>query len=117
MASFEFSHANLSRLTTSPKLLIIRSLTDYSGLINSSFDPMTAFRHPRSTVSRLEPETPGLREQRCLGDRRRIPARVDSSLGLHFFNRTIQAFEPLSPAIQLIINSLVKFDRLCLRRM
>src|SRR5215510_15423473 len=85
MASVESSLLCPSRLISLGKLLVIRSLTDYSGLINSSFDPIEDFLHPASTVSRLEPETPGLREQRCLGDRRRIPARVDSSLGLHFF--------------------------------
>src|SRR5215470_17758244 len=77
----------VKRLMFLPKLLIIRSLPDYSSLINSSFDPLHAFLHPPSTVSRLEPETPGLREQRCFGDRGRIPARVDSSLGLLFFLR------------------------------
>ena len=73
------------RLISSDKLLVIRSLTDYSSLINSSFDRIGKFPHAAFTVSRFEPETPGLREQGCLGDRRGIPARVDSSPGLHFF--------------------------------
>src|SRR4029077_10197585 len=38
------------------------SLADHSCLRHSSFDPLRAIAHSRSTVSRHEPETPGLRE-------------------------------------------------------
>src|ERR1043166_1910181 len=83
----------LPRLIDLSNFLVYCSLADYPCLRNSSFGPIVAMLHLALIASGYEPGPPGLRDHAASGDRDGIPARVDSTPGLHCFK---PSFSPKS---------------------